>query len=61
MKYDELLKRSLDELKEEFNSNMESNKYRHDMAVLIGSLGISPKKYTSFMKTLDDIEAISNK
>jgi hypothetical protein len=51
-----LMELSFDELMEKFESNMKMNKYRHDIAVLFGSLGISPTKYSSFMNTLDEIE-----
>lgn len=58
-KFNELMNCSLDEIKERFEQNMKSVKYKHDMAVLFGSLGISPSKYSSFMQTLDEIESIT--
>lgn len=47
---------SLEELQTQFTQNVEVNRYQHDVAVLCGSLGIHPEKYSSFIKTMDDIE-----
>jgi hypothetical protein len=47
---------TLEKLKKQFEDNMNSNKYEHDMAVLMGSLGVSPKYFDMYKESVKTIK-----
>ncbi|GEM_PF-6470802 len=50
---------SVDELLYKFKTICEANRYNHDSAVLMGSLGILPREYKKFQEAIDQIESLS--
>lgn len=54
--YKELMNKSLDELQTMFVKNLKEINVKHDMAVLIGSLGMSPYYYSKYVAAIDEIE-----
>lgn len=53
--YDELMKMSYKELKQEVLKNVEEMKQDHDTAVLMGSLGVSPKHMNMYFDSMKSI------
>ncbi len=53
----ELTEMSREELLELFDSNMKNNKQEHDLAVKIGSFGVSPSYLSRYIEATEKIKS----
>lgn len=56
MRFNDLMKLTLGELHTMFNRNTEKVKRDHDVAVLLGSAGVSPEYYTRYLEAMKIID-----
>lgn len=59
--YDELMKLSKEELKDRYLKQLTANREGHDTAVLMGTLGVSPKHYEMYQESIAKINNLKSR